>query len=260
LRLEKCLFLITEIEYLEYIVTLEGIRPTDSGMAAVRNFPEPKTVKKVHSFVGLASYFRKFIEKFTIIAKPLYLLLKKDATFDFGKAEKSAFQTLKLKLIEAPTLAIYNPKRYTELHCDASAQGFGAILLQRLPNQKMHPVFYFSKRTMEPESKYHSFELETLAIIYALRRFRIYLQGIPFTIVSNCSVVTQMLEKRDINPQIVRWSLELQSFDFKVTHRRTSQMEHVDALSRSFSILVIEDNPFKWNLMVYRIKTRKSNE
>jgi len=254
LRLEKCLFLVTEIEYLGYIVTREGIRPTDSGVAAVRNFPEPKTIKEVHSFVGLASYFRKFIEKFAIIAKPLYLLLRKGVTFNFGEAERSAFQTLKLRLTEAPTLTIYNPKRYTELHCDASAHGFGAILLQQLPNKKMHPVFYFSKRTTEPESKYHSFELETLAIVYALRRFRIYLQGIPFTIVSDCSAVTRTLEKRDINARIARWSLELQSFDFKVTHRRGSQMEHVDALSRSFGILVIEDNPFEWNLMVLQSK------
>jgi len=254
LRLEKCLFLVTEIEYLGYIVTREGIRPTDSGVAAVRNFPEPKTIKEVHSFVGLASYFRKFIEKFAIIVKPLYLLLKKGVTFNFGETERNAFQTLKLRLTEAPTLIIYNPKRYTELHCDASTHGFGAILLQQLPNQKMHPVFYFSKRTTEPESKYHSFELETLAIVYALRRFRIYLQGIPFTIVSDCSAVTQTLEKRDINARIARWSLELQNFDFKVTHRRGSQMEHVDALSRSFGILVIEDNPFEWNLMILQSK------
>jgi len=95
LRLEKCLFLVTEIEYLGYIVTREGIRPTDSGMAAVRNFPEPKTTKEVHSFVGLASYFQKFIKKFAIITKSLYLLLKKGATFSFGETERSVFQSLR---------------------------------------------------------------------------------------------------------------------------------------------------------------------
>ena len=124
----------------------------------------------MQSFIGVASYFRKFIEKFAIIAKPLYNLLKKNTVFTFGKTERNAFETLKNKLVEAPTLAIYNPKAYTELHCDASSQKFRAILFQRQNNQKLHPVFYFSKRTTKPESRYHSFELETLAIVYALRR------------------------------------------------------------------------------------------
>lgn len=98
----------------------------------------------------------------------------------------------------------------------------------------MHPVFYFSRRTTKAEARYHSFELETLAIVYALRRFRIYLQDISFIIVSDCSAVTQTLEKRDMNARIARWSLELQHFDFKVVHRPSSKMTHVDALSRSF--------------------------
>lgn len=166
-------------------------------------------MKELHSFIGLASYFRKFIEKFAIIAKPLYSLLKmpvKDASFIFGETERRAFETLKTKLVEAPVLAIYSPKAHTELHCDASAHGFGAILFQQQLNQRLHPVFYFSKRSTEPESRYHSFELETLAIVYALRRFRIYLQGIPFTVVSDCRAVMQTLEKRDINARIVRLS------------------------------------------------------
>lgn len=250
LKLEKCAFLYTEVEYLGYKISQEGIQPTDRGVLAVQNFPEPKTVKEVHSFVGLASYFRRFIKNFSIIARPLYNLLKKDATFKFGECERRAFVTLKNKLVEAPILAIYNPKAGTELHCDASAHGFGAILMQQQRDQEMHPVFYFSRRTTEAEARYHSFELETLAIVYALRRFRIYLQDIPFVIISDCSAVTQTLEKRDINARIARWSLELQNFDFKITHRPGSKMAHVDALSRSFGILAIDDNPFEWNLVV----------
>lgn len=168
---QKSSFLFTEIEYLGYRITRAGLQPNESGIAAVQGFPEPKTVKEVHSFIGLASYFRKFIEKFAIIAKPLYTLLKKDASFVYGETERNAFETLKAKLLKAPVLAIYSPKAHTELHCDASAHGFGAILFQQQPNRKLHPIFYFSKRMTEPESRYHSFELETLAIVYALRRF-----------------------------------------------------------------------------------------
>lgn len=250
LRLDKCSFLCTEIEYLGYKINFEGLRPTDRGVAAVQNFPEPRTVKEVQSFLGLASYFRKFISGFSVVAKPLHNLLKKDVSFTFGQTERTAFCRLKQKLTEAPTLSIYDPKAYTELHCDASAHGFGAVLMQRQPDQQIHPIFYFSKRTTEIETRYHSFELETLAIVYALRRFRIYLQGIPFTIVSDCSAVTQTLEKRDINTRIARWSLELQSFEYTIVHRSSARMGHVDALSQSFGILVVEDNPFEWNLTI----------
>ena len=131
LRLEKCIFLTTEIDYLGYHITCEGISPTADGVAAVTNFPEPQSIKAVHSFVGLVSYFRKFIDQFSLIAKPLYDLLKKNADFIFKDAERKAFYTLKQKLVEAPVLAIYNPKANTEVHCDASAQGFGAVLLQQ---------------------------------------------------------------------------------------------------------------------------------
>lgn len=146
----------------------------------------PGTVKEVQSFLGLVSYFRKFIEGFSVLARPLYALLKKDTIFKFEETERRAVEALKNRLIEAEILAIYNPSAVTELHCDASSHGFGAVLLQRQSNKYMHPVFYFSKRTTEVESRYHSFEL---AIVYACRRFRIHLQGIPFTVISDCSAV-----------------------------------------------------------------------
>lgn len=87
----------------------------------------------------------------------------------FEKAHRQAFETLKNRLMSAPILSIYNPRNETELHCDANAIGFGATLLQRKLDRKLHPIFYFSKRTTDVESKYHNYELETLAIIYALR-------------------------------------------------------------------------------------------
>lgn len=104
---------------------------------------------------------------------PLYALLKKRAAFEFEQPQMDAFETLKGKLVETPILAIYNPDDPAELHCDTSSRGFGAILLQRKADNRFHPKFYFSKRTTEVEARYHSYELETLAIIYSLMRFRI---------------------------------------------------------------------------------------
>ena len=122
--------------------TCEEVRPRT--VTAVQNFSEPKTAKEVQNFIGLASYFQKFIEKFAIIARPLYQLLKKDAIFKFGEAERTTFQMLKLKLTEVPILAIYNPECYTELHCDASIHvSIRGNSTSTVFKQKMHPIFYF---------------------------------------------------------------------------------------------------------------------
>lgn len=156
---------------------------------------------------------------------------------------------LKEKLINTPILSIYNPKHETELHCDASSLGFGAILMQRKTDNKFHPIFYFSKRTTDCESRYHSFELETLAIIYALKRFRIYLHDIKFKIFTDCNSLRMTLDKKEINPRISRWALELQNYDYKLEHRLGKQMGYVDALSRMVGgVMVVEGNSFELNL------------
>jgi len=150
---------------LGFIINGEGIRADDKGIEAIQNFPIPDKTQHVQSFLGLCSYFRRFIKDFSTLAKPLYDLLRKDEKFHFGEKEMSCFMMLKNKLVEAPVLALYNHKDEVELHCDASAPGFGAVLLQKKEDGKLHPIFYFFKRTSIAESKYHSFELATMAII-----------------------------------------------------------------------------------------------
>ena len=112
----------------------------------------PDKVHSVQSFLCLCSYFRRFIKDFSIIAKPLYDLTKKDRKFKFGSEELETFETLKQKLLESPVLALFSSDAETELHCDASALSFGAVLVQKKEDNKWHPVFYFSKRATESES------------------------------------------------------------------------------------------------------------
>lgn len=108
-----------------------------------------------------------------------------------------------------------------------------------------------------PESKYHSFELETLAIVYALRRFRVYLHGKRFKIVTDCNSLALTLNKREMNPRIARWGLELQNYDYVLEHRSGSRMQHVDALSRCLSVMVIESNSFEDNLVICQNRDAK---
>ena len=240
LRIDKCKFLCTEIEFLGYRISKDGIQPNKSGIEALERYPIPQDLRSLQCFLGLASYFRKFIEKFSVIAKPLYDMLRKNVEFKLGKNQLEAFDMLKQKLQEAPVLSIYSPYDETELHTDASANGFGAALMQRKNDMKFHPVSYFSKRTTDIESRYHSFELETLAVIYALRRFRHYLHGIKFKIVTDCASLRMTLDKKDVSPRIERWAVELMEYDYVLEHRAGTKMQHVDALSRATNIFVVE--------------------
>ncbi|XP_076392691.1 uncharacterized protein LOC143265294 [Megachile rotundata] len=253
-KLNKCAFAQFEVDYLGYHVSFEGIRPSDSNIEAVLNYPIPHNSKDVLRFVSLASYFRRFIPGFSIIAKPLYDLVKKEAKFVLGEKEHSTFEMLKKQLANKPILSIYSPTAETELHCDASALGFGAILLQKQADKCLKPIAYFSQRTTPTEAKYHSFELECLAVVNAIKRFRIYLSGIHFKIITDCDSFRLTLSKQTINPRISRWALYLQEFDYEIQHRPGNKMSHVDALSRCSSILVIQGNSFEQTLSLCQDK------
>ncbi|KAH0818269.1 hypothetical protein GEV33_004522 [Tenebrio molitor] len=107
-----------------------------------------------------------------------------------------------------------------------------------------------NKRTTPAESKYHSFELEALAIVYSLERFRVYLQGIRFKIVTDCNSLKLTLERKEVNPRILRWSLILRNYDYVLEHRSADRMKHADALSRNCGILIIEENSVERNLQI----------
>jgi len=256
LREDKCFFLQSRITYLGYVVDREGVRPDPAYVAAVTQFPTPKSIANVHSFIELVSYFRRFIENFSILAAPLYALLKKGAQFKFGEKELQVFELLKNKLVQMPILALYSPKAETEIHCDASALGYGVILLQKQEDGLMHPVFYYSKRTTEVEAKYHSYELECLALVYAVKRFHVYLNGIKFKVFTDCESFKLTMNKKDLNPRIARWALLFQNYDFSIEHRAGSKMKHVDALSRNTNILVLTENTFEQTLSIKQIEDR----
>lgn len=130
---------------------------------------------------------------------------------------EEAFCTLRDALVSPPVLSIYNPNSQTELHTDAISHGFGAVLLQKQDDGKFHPVSYYSRRTTPVEENYHSFELETLAIIYALHRFRVYLKGISVNIVTDCNSLAQtLLGKKSLTPKISRWVLELENYQYTI--------------------------------------------
>lgn len=240
LNWEKCSFLQRKVIFLGYEIAEGKRRPSPTTVEGVAKASEPKSVVEVQRFLGLCGYFRKFVEGFALISKPLTELTKKDAIFHFGEKERSAWEYLKKTLTNEPVLKIYDCELETELHTDASQMGYGAILLQKcMEDGQWHPVYYLSKQTSEAEKKYHSYELEMLAIVYAFQKLRVYLLGKQVTIVTDCAAIKNTMEKADITPRIARWVMQLQEFDYITQHRAGNKMRHVDALSRT--VMQIDD-------------------
>ncbi|GIY59828.1 retrovirus-related Pol polyprotein from transposon 297 [Caerostris darwini] len=196
IKLKKCQFLKRNVEFLGHIVENGTIRPSPAKTLAVKRFPVPTNVKRVQSFLGLTSYFRKFIPEYSKIAKPLSDLLRKDP-FTMGRDQIDAFKKLKNFLTRSPVVTIFIQGRTTELHTDASKYGYGAVLLQEAEDGKLHPIHYMSKKTSLADEKYSSYELEVLAVVEALKKFRIYLLGNKFKIVTDCSAFEKTMGKKD---------------------------------------------------------------
>lgn len=229
---KKCDFLKRNIEVFGNEIENGTIKSSSSKIKAVNKYPEPKNIKELQRFLGFANYFRKFIDNYAFLAKPLTDLTKKDIKFKLGDEEKNAFQTLKSKIVERPVLMIYQPNAETQLHTDASKFATAAILMQRNPeDNEFHPVLFMSKVTTKDQQKWFSYELEMYAIFLAITKWRNYLIDLKFTVITDCEALKTAMNKQEVR-KISNWIMTLQSFDFTIAHRPGSKMLHVDALSR----------------------------
>ena len=160
LKLSKCHFAKREVEYLGHVVSVEGVHPNSNKIAAVRNYPRPKTVAELRTLLGLLSYYRKFVKGFAAIAHPLTSLTRKDSKWVWGEEQENAFQKLKRKLITSPILRYPDFARAFIIHCDASKFGVGSILSQIQPiivsgieEEQEVVIAYASKHLSDRETK-----------------------------------------------------------------------------------------------------------
>lgn len=262
LKLSKCNFFKEKIDYLGFEISSEGVRPGSRKIDAVQNFPKPVDQHTVRQFIGLASYFRRFIEGFSLIARPLTQLLKKDSKFQWQEAQENAFVTLRDALVQRPVLGFYDPTSETQLHTDASKIGIGGVLLQRkTSDQPFKPVAYYSRQTSQEEQHYTSYDLETLAVVCSLQRFRVYLLGVPFKVITDCQSLRATFEKKDMIPRVARWWNSMQEYDFTMEYRPGVNMAHVDALSRNpTNVLNVETDFNVANVSVDWITTAQKND
>lgn len=235
LRKEKCVFLAERIKFLGHNISKKGIEPGDKKTAAISEFPQPTNAHEVRRFLGLTGYFRKFVKDYARISRPLTDLTKTvgDPPYVWGDAQQTVFESLKLILCVEPVLALYDVEREHEIHTDASSLGLAGVLMQIEADGKLHPVFYYSRHCTSAESVYTSHELEVLAIVETIERFRVYLFGKRFRVVTDCAAVTTTKTTTPLLPRVARWWLALQEYDFELVHRPGTQLAYVDAMSRA---------------------------
>ena len=179
--------------------------PNPKRVTAVQNFPVPCNVTKLRQFLGLASYYRRFVAQFANVAAPLHWLTGKDVQWEWSKdCEKTAFHELKQRLLNSPILVYPDFDLDFVLETDASKDGLGAILSQKKADDKLHPVAYANRSTSPTEKHYSVIELETLAVVRAVQHFRAYLYGHNVTVITDHSAVKSILDKPSSNGKHAR--------------------------------------------------------
>lgn len=228
----KCVLMEEELNILGHTVSKVGIRPDDSKLLAVKNFPRPTSVKHIQSFVGLCSYYRKYIKNFAIFAHPLHEATKKSTGFVWEIEQEEAFQALKEKLSTAPVLHHYNPNMDCELRTDASHAGIGAILLQKDAKNDLHPIAYLSRSLSKAEKNYTISEIEALAVIWSLKYLRHLIYGRHVTIVSDHHALCYLKRIKEATGKLARWAIQLSEYQYTIVHKSGKLHRDVDCLSR----------------------------
>ncbi|GBG79147.1 hypothetical protein CBR_g28862 [Chara braunii] len=228
---DKCEFVRQELEYLGHFVTPEGISPLSVKIQAIQEWPEPWNVTDVHSFLGLAGYYHRFIKGYSKIAAQLTKLQCEDQLFDFGEDVRESFLTLEVVLLYAEFLCIYDPLLPTRVTTDASGYGIGAVLEQH-DGVDWHPVEYFSKKVLVVHS-IDDARMELLAFVHTLKRWRHFLLGrSQFRWVTDNNPLVFYKTQDTVSNTIVRWMAFIDQFDFFSDHIVGKSNRFVDALSR----------------------------
>nr|ABG65937.1 retrotransposon protein, putative, Ty3-gypsy subclass [Oryza sativa Japonica Group] len=171
-KFSKCEFWLSEVKFLGHVISAGGVAVDPSNVESVTNWKQPKTVSEIRSFLGLAGYYRRFIENFSKIAKPMTRLLQKDVKYKWSEECAQSFQELKNRLISAPILILPDPKKGFQVYCNASKFGLACVLMQ---DGKV--VAYASRQLRPHEKNYPTHDLELAAVVHALKIWRHYLFG-----------------------------------------------------------------------------------
>ena len=240
LKLKKCGFLKSETQYLGFIINKDGIKPEPKKVEAIRSLPVPTCVREIRSFIGMCSFYRRFIPNFSEIAEPIIDLTRKHAHFKWSDKHQKAFQYLKDSLTVVPLLAYADPNKPYTLYTDASGTCIGACLTQaaetedphfhNVPNEK--PIYYLSHKLSRTQCKWSTVEKEAYAIHFALQKLDHYLHGAEFVIKTDHKPLKYLLESPMQNKKVQLWALSMSGYNCQIEYIPGTTNTCADLLSR----------------------------
>ncbi|KAJ9546644.1 hypothetical protein OSB04_019187 [Centaurea solstitialis] len=232
--IKKCVFMVPKVLFLGYVISGEGIQVDESKVAAVKQWPTPKTITEVRSFHGLTSFYRRFIPHFNTIMAPVTDCIKGN-TFVWTDVAELAFQSIKEKLTTAPILVLPDFSQAFELHTDASKVGIGGVL-----SQGGRPIAYFSEKLTGPKLRYSTYDVEFYAVVQAVKHWRHYLFHKEFVLFTDHDSLRHLHSQDKVSRKHGRWVAFLEKFTFIVKHKSGASNRVADVLSRRSNMLDVQ--------------------
>ena len=226
-KFSKCEFWLSQVGFLGHVVFADGIYVDPQKVEAVANWDQPTMVTEVRSFLGLAGYYRRFIEGFSKIAGSLHCLTRKGVKFEWTDRCEESFQTLKEKLTSAPVLTLPEGNEGFEVYSDASRQGLGCVLMQH-----KRVVAYASRQLKKHELNYPTHDLELAVVIFALKTWRHYLYGATCQIFTDHKSLKYLFTQKELNLRQRRWMELLKDYDCTIDYHPGKANVVADSLSR----------------------------
>ena len=229
--------MLDKVEYLGTTISAAGISPTAEKVQAIKDAAPPTNVSELQSFLGSANFLSKFVPYFAKLASPLYGLLRKEVPWSWSKLEQDVFDDIKAALCSDSVLRHYYSLAELVLQCDPSSVGVGAALLQTGPDGALQPVAYASRILNNADQNYSQIERESLAIVFGVTKYRQYLLGRHFKLLTDHKPLITLLGEHKSVPmlaaaRIKRWAILLAAYDYTIEFIRGKDNVFAIFLSR----------------------------
>ncbi|KAL9256840.1 Retrovirus-related Pol polyprotein from transposon 17.6-like protein [Drosera capensis] len=231
---EKCSFARQEVNFLGHVIKDGNLFMEEGKVRTIQEWEPPTKVSELRSFLGLANYYRRFIEGYSAIVSPLTDLLKKDKAWVWTEACHNAFGELKRVVSSEPVLSLADHSKPFEVHTDASDFAIGGVLMQ-----EGHPIAFESRKLNDTERRYSVHEKEMTAVIHCLLTWRHYLLGSKFVVMTDNVATSYFQTQKKLTPKQARWQVFLSEFDFEFVYKPEKTNSVADALSRKATLAAL---------------------
>jgi hypothetical protein len=242
-KLSKCKFWISEVLFLGHILNRDGLVVDPKKVAAILDWKAPKDVRGIKSFIGMTGYYRRFIEGFSKIARPMTTLLAKKVEFKWTPACQESFEMLKQKLTTTPVLVLPDVHKPFSVYCDALYTGLGCVLMQ-----EGKVVAYSSRQLKVHEKNYPTHDLQLAAVIHALKTWRHYLYGQKCDIYTDHKSLKYIFTQSELNIRQRRWLELIKDYELEIHYHPGKANVVADALSRKSQVNMLATHPMPFEL------------